>query len=53
VTGIGILLGGFYVLLAIPIACGCSRRSSTSCCGYVDPAAADVPSVMFTAARED
>jgi predicted PurR-regulated permease PerM len=52
VTGIGILLGGFYVLLAIPIAAVLSTLLDVVL-RDVDPAGEDVPTVMFTGARED
>jgi predicted PurR-regulated permease PerM len=52
VTGIGILLGGFYVLLAIPIAAVLSTLVDVVL-RDVDPAAAEVPTVMFSGAKEE
>jgi hypothetical protein len=45
------LLGGFYVLLAIPIAAVLSTLVDVVL-RDVDPAAEDVPGVMFTPAKE-
>ena len=52
VTAIGILLGAFYVLLAIPIAAVLSTLVDVVL-RDVDPAAEEVPALMFTAAREE
>jgi len=52
VTTIGILLGGFYVLLAIPIAAVLVTLVDVVL-RDVDPAAEDVPAVMFTGAKEE
>ena len=52
VTTIGILLGGFYVLLAIPIAAVLATLVDVVL-RDVDPAEQDVPAVMFTGAKED
>jgi predicted PurR-regulated permease PerM len=51
VTAIGILLGGFYILLAIPIAAVLSTLVDVVI-RDVDPADEDVPAVMFTPAKE-
>jgi predicted PurR-regulated permease PerM len=51
VTAIGILLGGFFILLAIPIAAVLSTLVDVVL-RNVDPAAEDVPAVMFTPAKE-
>ena len=51
VTTIGILLGGFYVLLAIPIAAVLVTLVDVIL-RDVDPAEQDVPAVMFTGAKE-
>jgi predicted PurR-regulated permease PerM len=51
VTTIGILLGGFYVLLAIPIAAVLATLVDVVL-RDVDPAEQDVPAVMFTGAKE-
>lgn len=48
VTAIGILLGGFYVLLAIPIAAVLSTVVDVVLRG-ADPAEADVPPLLFPA----
>jgi predicted PurR-regulated permease PerM len=52
VTSIGILLGGFYVLLAIPIAAVLSTLVDVVL-RDVDPAAEDVPTVLFAGAKEE
>jgi predicted PurR-regulated permease PerM len=52
VTSVGILLGGFYVLLAIPIAAVLATLVDVVL-RNVDPAAEEVPALMFTAAREE
>jgi predicted PurR-regulated permease PerM len=52
VTSIGILLGGFYVLLAIPIAAVLSTLVDVVL-RDVDPAEEDVPAVLFAGAKED
>jgi predicted PurR-regulated permease PerM len=51
VTSIGILLGGFYVLLAIPIAAVCATLVDVVV-RDVDPAEQEVPAVMFSGAKE-
>jgi predicted PurR-regulated permease PerM len=51
VTAIGILLGGFYILLAVPIAAVLSTLVDVVI-RDVDPAEEDVPAVMFTPAKE-
>jgi len=52
VTTIWILLGGFYVLLAIPIAAVLVTLVDVVL-RDVDPADEDVPAVMFTGAKEE
>jgi predicted PurR-regulated permease PerM len=52
VTAIGILLGGFYVLLAIPIAAVLATLVDVVV-RDVDPAEEEVPSILFAGARED
>jgi predicted PurR-regulated permease PerM len=52
VTSIGILLGGFYVLLAIPIAAVLSTLVDVVL-RDVDPAAEEVPAVLFAGAKEE
>jgi predicted PurR-regulated permease PerM len=52
VTAVGILLGGFYVLLAIPIAAVLATLVDVVV-RDVDPADEDVPGVLFAGARED
>src|SRR3954467_2799457 len=52
VTAIGILLGGFYVLLAIPIAAVLATLVDVVV-RDVDPADQDVPTVLFAGAKED
>ena len=52
VTGVGILLGGFYVLLAIPIAAVLATLVDVIV-RDVDPAGEDVPGVLFAGAREE
>jgi predicted PurR-regulated permease PerM len=52
VTAIGILLGGFYVLLAIPIAAVLSTLVDVVL-RDVDPADEDVPMVIFAPAKEE
>jgi predicted PurR-regulated permease PerM len=51
VTAIGILLGAFYVLLAIPIAAVLSTLVDVVL-RDVDPAEEDVPAVLFAGAKE-
>jgi len=51
VTTIGILLGGFYVLLAIPVAAILATLVDVVL-RDVDPAEQEVPTVMFTGAKE-
>jgi predicted PurR-regulated permease PerM len=51
VTSIGILLGAFYVLLAIPIAAVAVTLVDVVV-RDVDPAEEDVPAVMFSGAKE-
>ena len=50
VTAVGILLGGFYVLLAIPIAAVLATLVDVVV-RDVDPAEQEVPAVLFTAPR--
>ncbi len=52
VTAVGILLGGLYVLLAIPIAAVLSTLVDVVL-RDVDPAEQDVPAVIFAGAREE
>jgi predicted PurR-regulated permease PerM len=52
VTTVGILFGGFYVLLAIPIAAVLATLVDVIL-RDVDPAEQDVPAVMFTGAKEE
>jgi predicted PurR-regulated permease PerM len=52
VTAIGILLGGFYVLLAIPVAAVLATLVDVVV-RDVDPAEEDVPTVLFAGAKED
>jgi predicted PurR-regulated permease PerM len=52
VTAIGILLGGFYVLLAIPIAAVLATLLDVVV-RDVDPAEEEVPGVLFAGARDD
>ncbi|HEY8705284.1 MAG TPA: AI-2E family transporter [Gaiellaceae bacterium] len=52
VTGIGILLGAFYVLLAIPIAAVLSTLVDVVL-RDVDPADEQVPAVLFAPAKEE
>jgi predicted PurR-regulated permease PerM len=52
VTSIGILLGGFYVLLAIPVAAVLATLVDVVL-RDVDPAEQEVPAVMFTGAKEE
>jgi predicted PurR-regulated permease PerM len=52
VVAVGILLGGFYVLLAIPIAAVLVTLVDVVV-RDVDPAEQDVPAVIFTGAREE
>jgi predicted PurR-regulated permease PerM len=52
VTAIGILLGGVYVLLAIPIAALLSTLVDVIV-RDVDPAEEDVPAVIFAPAKEE
>ena len=51
VAGVGILLGSFYILFAIPIAAVLSTLVDVVL-RDVDPAEEDVPAVMFTGAKE-
>jgi predicted PurR-regulated permease PerM len=52
VTTTGILLGGFYVLIAIPIAAVLSTLVDVVV-HNVDPAEEDVPAVLFAGAKEE
>jgi predicted PurR-regulated permease PerM len=52
VTSIGILLGGFYVLLAIPIAAVLATLVDVVV-RDVDPAEQDVPGLLFASGRDD
>jgi len=52
VTAVGILLGGLYVLLAIPIAAVLSTLVDVVL-RDVDPAEQDVPAVIFAGARDE
>ena len=52
VTAVGILLGGFYVLLAIPIAAVLATLLDVAD-DDVDPAEQDVPAVLFAGAKEE
>jgi predicted PurR-regulated permease PerM len=52
VTAIGILLGGFYVLLAIPVAAVLATLVDVVV-RDVDPAEEEVPGILFAGARED
>jgi predicted PurR-regulated permease PerM len=52
VTGVGILLGGFYVLLAIPIA-AVGATLVDVVLRDIDPSEQDVPAVLFAGAREE
>lgn len=52
VTAIGILLGGFYILLAIPIAAVLVTLVDVIV-RDVDPAEQDVPAVLFAGAKEE
>ena len=52
VTTIGILLGGFYVLLAIPIAAVVATLIDVIV-RDVDPASQEVPTVLFAGPREE
>jgi predicted PurR-regulated permease PerM len=52
VTAIGILLGGFYVLLAIPIAAVLGTLLDVVV-RDVDPAEQEVPTVLFPAAKDE
>jgi predicted PurR-regulated permease PerM len=52
VTSIGILLGGLYVLIAIPIAAVVATLVDVVL-RDVDPAEQDVPAVIFTGARDE
>jgi predicted PurR-regulated permease PerM len=52
VTAIGILLGGLYVLIAIPIAAVLATLVDVVI-RDVDPAEQDVPTVLFAGAREE
>ena len=52
VTSVGILLGGFYILLAIPIAAVLATLVDVVL-RDVDPAEQDVPAVIFTGARDE
>jgi predicted PurR-regulated permease PerM len=52
VSAIGLLLGGFYVLLAIPIAAVLATLIDVVV-RDVDPAEQEVPAVLFAGAKED
>jgi predicted PurR-regulated permease PerM len=52
VTAIGILFGGFYVLLAIPITAVLATLLDVIV-RDVDPAEQDIPAVLFAGAKED
>lgn len=52
VSGVGILFGGFYVLLAIPIAAVVATLVDVIV-RDVDPAEQDVPAVLFAGPREE
>jgi predicted PurR-regulated permease PerM len=52
VSAIGLLLGGFYVLLAIPIAAVLATLLDVVV-RDLDPAEQDVPAVLFAGAKED
>jgi predicted PurR-regulated permease PerM len=52
VTAVGLLLGGFYVLLAIPIAAVLATLIDVVV-RDVDPAEQDVPAVLFAGAKEE
>jgi predicted PurR-regulated permease PerM len=52
VSAIGLLLGGFYVLLAIPITAVLATLIDVVV-RDVDPAEQDVPAVLFAGAKED
>jgi predicted PurR-regulated permease PerM len=52
VSAIGLLLGGFYVLLAIPIAAVLATLIDVVV-RDVDPAEQDVPAVLFAGAKEE
>jgi predicted PurR-regulated permease PerM len=52
VTAVGILFGGFYVLLAIPIAAVLATLVDVVV-RDVDPAEEDVPAVLFAGSREE
>jgi predicted PurR-regulated permease PerM len=52
VTAVGILFGGFYVLLAIPIAAVLATLVDVVV-RNVDPAEQDVPGLLFAAGKED
>jgi predicted PurR-regulated permease PerM len=52
VTSIGILLGGFYILLAIPVAAVLATLVDVVV-RDVDPAEEEVPNILFAGARED
>jgi predicted PurR-regulated permease PerM len=52
VSAVGLLLGGFYVLLAIPIAAVLATLIDVVV-RDVDPAEQDVPAVLFAGAKED
>ena len=52
VTSVGILLGGFYILLAIPIAAVLATLVDVVL-RDVDPAEEDVPAVIFAGARDE
>jgi len=51
VTAIGILFGGFYVLLAIPVAAVLSTLVDVVL-RDVDPAEEEVPPLLFPAAKD-
>ncbi len=52
VTAVGILFGGFYVLLAIPIAAVLATLVDVVV-RNVDPAEQEVPGLLFAAGKED
>jgi predicted PurR-regulated permease PerM len=52
VTAVGILFGGFYILLAIPIAAVLATLVDVIV-RDVDPAEQDVPAVLFAGSGED
>jgi predicted PurR-regulated permease PerM len=52
VSAVGILFGGFYVLLAIPIAAVVATLVDVIV-RDVDPAEQDVPALLFVGAKEE